>query len=56
MESLSRATVEGKGERKKGEKGAKDAERKRKELDGVRAKAEKEKEEFKGMEDKACEV
>jgi len=55
-DALNRATVEGEGERKKGEKAAKDAGRKGKELEAVRGKAKKAKEDFSGMEEKAFEV
>ncbi len=48
--------MEGEGERKKGDKAAKDAERKGKELEAVREKAKKAKEDFSGMEEKAFEV
>lgn len=53
---LSRTTVEGEGERKKGTKFAKDAERKAKELEGVREKAKKIKQEFSDLEETANEV
>lgn len=55
-DALNRATVEGEGERKKGDKSAKEAARKSKELEGVREKAKKAKDEFAGMEEKAFEV
>ncbi|CAM9576403.1 unnamed protein product [Ectocarpus sp. 12 AP-2014] len=55
-DALNRATVEGEGERKKGEKVAKDADRKTKELEAVREKAQKAKDGFAGMEEKAFEV
>lgn len=55
-DALNRATVEGEGERKKGEKVAKDADRKSKELEAVREKAQKAKHGFAGMEEKAFEV
>lgn len=53
---MNRATVEGNGERKKGEKAAKDAERKRKELDGIKENAEQIEKDFQGLEEKAYEV
>ena len=55
-DALNRATVEGEGERKKGDKSAKDAARKTKELEAVRAKAKEAKDDFAGMEEKAFEV
>lgn len=53
---MSRSTVEGKGERKKGEKTAKDAARKSSELEVLRKKAEEDDEDFKGMMEKADKV
>lgn len=56
VEAFNRAEVEGKGERKKGEKSAKDAARRRAELEELKEKKEHAKEEFKGMEEKASDV
>lgn len=56
VNAVNRATVEGQGERKKGEKLAKDAEKKRKELEGIRENAKKAEEEFGELEERAYEV
>lgn len=56
IDAVNRTTVEGKGERKKGEKLTKDAEKKRKELEGVRDKVQKAEEDFGELEEKAYEV
>lgn len=56
MEAFNRAGVEGKGERKKGEKSAKDAARRRAELEELKEKKEQANEDFKGIEEKASDV
>lgn len=56
IEAVSRAEVAGQGERKKGEKAGKDAQKRRGELEGIREKMALAEEEFKGMEEKAFEV
>lgn len=53
---LSRTTVEGEGDRKKGTKFATDAERKATELEGVLEKAKKVKQEFSDLEETANDV